>query len=492
MLNSVTRIEFLERGNRLLFLTLAIATFFAFWKLGMTDIEDWDEARQIINAVEMEHRGNYVDYFYADKIDTWNSKPPLLIWGMVGSYRLFGPGIFSSRLPSAIAALAFFFFAFSFVSLYRSKLFAFGVCLILMSCRAVFEPHIARTADFDAFLILFLAGFTYCFALHHDFNRRYAILGAGVFLGLAFFSKGTTSVFLLPGAVLYSLISGKLLSQFKDRAVWAALAIYVLMAGSWFFISATYGMSFNQTESIYGSSGSLRTMLINDTWDRFVGQSAFEGERGRKPFYFFVILDILMNVWNYVFYLGIIIGMYSLIRSGREWKEKILSKDNRLPALSFCMILTIMLLLEASATKLVWYYAPMFMFVAVIVMETIRYITKRNAHFAKLAAVLFIGLLIRHFLFIDSLPQKTTPWLKANRELIMESDRVFVVGNIRPSIYAQLKLLNYRTHLAASSADELRSGPSTAYVYRNTENSAFISSDCNDEFCFGTKAGEGD
>jgi 4-amino-4-deoxy-L-arabinose transferase-like glycosyltransferase len=66
MANSIIRSELLETGNRLLFLTLVIATFLAFWKLGTKDIEDWDEARQVITAVEMEHRGNYFDYFYAD------------------------------------------------------------------------------------------------------------------------------------------------------------------------------------------------------------------------------------------------------------------------------------------------------------------------------------------------------------------------------------------------------------------------------------------
>ncbi|MFT5280397.1 MAG: 4-amino-4-deoxy-L-arabinose transferase-like glycosyltransferase, partial [Bacteroidia bacterium] len=455
MANSIIRSELLETGNRLLFLTLVIATFLAFWKLGTKDIEDWDEARQVITAVEMEHRGNYFDYFYADKIDTWNAKPPLLIWSMVGAYKLLGPSIFSSRLPSAVAAITFFFLVFSFVNLYRSKFFAFGVCLVLMSCRAVFEPHIGRTADFDAFLILFLAGFTYCFALHHDFKHRYAILGAGVFLGLAFYCKGTTSVFLLPGAVLYSLISGTILSQLKSKTVWVGLAIYAMIAGSWFFISATYGASFNEAESIYGNTNSVNTMLINDTWDRFVGNAAFEDERGGKPFYFFVILDILMNVWGYVFYLGVIIGIYSLVRSGKEWIGKILSKHNRLLTLSFCTVLTIMLLLEMSATKMGWYYAPMFMFIAIIVMETVKYLAQINRVFRSISLLLFAGLLVRHFMFIDSLPQKTTPWLESNREAIAKSDKIYLIGDIRPSVYAQLKLINYHTHIGAPAAEEV-------------------------------------
>jgi len=485
MLNYVTRIEFLESGNRLLFLTLVIAAFLAFWKLGAKDIEDWDEARQIINAVEMEHRGNYVDYFYDDKIDTWSSKPPLLIWSMVASYKFLGTSIFSSRLPNAIASIAFFCIVFSFVRLYRSRWFAFGTCLILMSCRAVFEAHIGRTADFDGFLILFLAGFSYFFVRHHDFGHRTAILWAGVCLGLAFYSKGTTSVFLLPGALLYTLVSGTFLQQLKNRVVWITLLIYLIIAGSWLSLSGIYGAGFDETQSVYGSSNSWTTMFFNDTWDRFVGQAAFENERGAKPFYFFVILDILMNGWNYVFYLGVILGSYSLIRLGNGFKKQILNEQNRLLTLSFCMIITIMLLLEMSATKMGWYYAPMFMFVAVIVAETMAFVAKKSVISSRLVVVIIAVLFAKQFVFMDSRSSKTTEWLEENIATIEESDSIFLIGDTRPGLYAQLKLINYHSYLGLPSVGESNAG--SLYVYRSEGNSGFVSSSCNEEFCLGTK-----
>lgn len=470
--------KFIWQGNRLLLIVLLLASFFSIWKLGSTDVEDWDEARQIVTAVEMAHRGNYIDYYYGDEIDTWNSKPPLLIWSMTASYQLFGPSVFSSRLPSALASIVFLVVVFSLVSLYRSKLFAFGTCLILMSSRAVFEAHIGRTADFDGFLILFLAAFAYFFLLYHDFGYRWAILVAGAFLGLAFYSKGTTSVFLLPGTLVFVLLSGTFRKVLKDPNVWLAFLIYVGMASSWFYLSGKYGASFDASESHYGSDGALSTMLINDTWQRFIGQGTFGEERGTKPFYFFVILDILMGLWSYIFYAGVILGAYQLFRG--NWKEKIRSIHNKPLLFSTSMILTVMLILDLSAVKLGWYYAPIFMFVAILTMETIAYISEKIRPMKWVFGGLFLVLLIKQFLFINSRPAKTTSWLEENAKEISGANCISVDGELRPSVYASLKLRNYNTHLLPSNETCVSQG---LMVLRKGEDPAAVNLSCNEEFC---------
>ena len=62
----------------------------------------WDESRNIINALEMDRRGLGIVTTWRGAADLWNTKPPLLIWLMVGSVRLFGASVWPLRLPGMV------------------------------------------------------------------------------------------------------------------------------------------------------------------------------------------------------------------------------------------------------------------------------------------------------------------------------------------------------------------------------------------------------
>src|SRR5262249_154660 len=143
------------------------------------------------------------------KIDSWNAKPPLLVWSIVLAYKIFGYNAFALRFFSAVASVFFFFFAFKLVRLYADEKTAFITCLILLTCKAVIGSHVGRSGDTDAFLLLFLTASLYYFLLFIDFGKRSAIFPSAIFWGLAFYAKGTTSFLLLPGLALYTIVTGK-------------------------------------------------------------------------------------------------------------------------------------------------------------------------------------------------------------------------------------------------------------------------------------------
>jgi 4-amino-4-deoxy-L-arabinose transferase-like glycosyltransferase len=119
----------------------------------------------------MAHNGDYVHFYYNGKPDTWNAKPPLLIWSIVLAYKLFGYNAFALRFFSAVASVFFFFFAFKLVRLYANEKFAFIASLILLTCKAVIGFHVGRTGDADALLLLFVTASLYYFLLFIDFGK---------------------------------------------------------------------------------------------------------------------------------------------------------------------------------------------------------------------------------------------------------------------------------------------------------------------------------
>ena len=72
-----------------LFLSLFAAILLALLAYNVP-VHEWDESRNGINAIEMLGNGDWLNLHYAGKVDTWNAKPPLLIWCIALSFKIFG------------------------------------------------------------------------------------------------------------------------------------------------------------------------------------------------------------------------------------------------------------------------------------------------------------------------------------------------------------------------------------------------------------------
>jgi 4-amino-4-deoxy-L-arabinose transferase-like glycosyltransferase len=441
--------EKIEQKNGYLWLTLVLAIVLSFWKLGGDEVHVWDEARQGITALEMHERGDYINYYYADQLDTWSAKPPLLIWCMTASYHVFGYNAFGMRVPAALATILFFLFAFRLVRLYKSGQFAFLTCVILMGCHAVLGAHIGRTADFDAFLLPALTAFVFFFLQYHDFGKKSGMLWAGVALGLAFYAKGTTAVFLLPGAFLYVVISGNFLRVLKEWRTYAALAIFAGFVGSWIYIVVAHGAEFVQSER-WGDNA-VDTMFFYDTIARLTDGNFHDNKS--DPFFFFSSLDIKMNVWNYIFYLGVVLGIVQLAQQRKQLLSFVRKPENRLALVSFCMIFSVGLLLSLSSNKLGWYLAPIHLFVGVIAMLFIHYVSTK----VKFVWIAFLGVFlftfVRHFDHLNSPETPMGDWIEAHKEEVLAADEIYLYRTQQQDLFLYLKWLNYEVRMIKEIED---------------------------------------
>lgn len=216
-------------------LFMAASSIFLFFDPKTPPVALQDEARNAINALEMYLRGYSLVTTFNFHPDLWNTKPPLLIWGMTASMTVFGPSEWAIRLPSALAALGMLLCTLLFVRrITGSLLMAVGAALILLLSPGFFGEHGARTADFDAPLAFFVtAGLQLTFfTIHRARPRIRSMLAIGGLIALGAMTKSIAAFIPLPGVLLYLAIVGCLnraMSHWRRYALAAMVAVAPLL-----------------------------------------------------------------------------------------------------------------------------------------------------------------------------------------------------------------------------------------------------------------------
>lgn len=429
---------------------LVSACFFCFHKLAKWDISDWDEARNGVNAFEMLQDHDYFNLHYAHKLDTWNNKPPLVIWLIAGSYKIWGFNAFALRFPSAIATILFFIYFFNLVKLYESELFAFICSLILLSCKGILGFHVARNGDFDATLILFETAAIYYFLSFLKGRNENHILCCGLFFGLAFWTKGTAFLLLIPGLIFYLVFTGQIKTFLTQRRTWLSIGIFAFITATYFILSFRYAKTFDSNESFYHNKNAVQTMLFNDTYQRFFD---INFRNDKKPDYFYVIhnLDARFNIWNYVLYLTLIVVLSAKFKSGKTPASII----DRSPLFSFSLILffSMAIILTISADKKTWYLAPAIPFAAIITGYGIIWFVQSYRKLKVLPLALIAYLLFRHYSFLTSPYRDINTFWDSQKEAIKSADRIFIKDYPAQSLQLLLlwtqKSVFYKEELAA-------------------------------------------
>lgn len=378
------------RSRLLFWMVMALAAFMLFGWLGTGDVNEWDEARNGANAWEMLRRGDPINLWYAGELDTWNAKPPLVIWLIAGSYRLFGYNEWALRLPSAIAGLLFFAVFFKLVRRIADEKVAAMSCVILLCCKAVISHHVFRTGDFDGPLVLFVTAALYFSLRYLEDSQRWAAVAAGAMLGLAFLTKGPAGFILVPGMFCYVALRGELKRILRMPAMWVGIAVVATVVTAWLAAVARWGI--HSPSSFYGTDNSVETTLIHDVWRR-ITEKNFSGEWDHNPAFFLLNLEARMNLWHIVFYVGAAVAIYKLWVARRNLLAFLRRPDNRAVLLCVCLVLPVALLLTVAQGAHDWYAAPVLPWVAVLIAVFIRWTVAkwRPVRWIWLGMALFTG-----------------------------------------------------------------------------------------------------
>ena len=192
-----------------------------------------DEPRYAQIAREMFLSGDYVSPHLSGLL--WFEKPVLFYWLAASSYHFFGVSEFAARLPSALLSLLAI--GFVFYGLRRSGWTRWGIgsALVLATSALWLVFSFAASTDMVLSSTLCLALLSGFLASTGEGKSRIGFLGlCAVFTAAAMLAKGLIGVFLVVAILgIYVFWTRRAILR-SGKDVFLALAIFVVVAGSWY------------------------------------------------------------------------------------------------------------------------------------------------------------------------------------------------------------------------------------------------------------------
>jgi 4-amino-4-deoxy-L-arabinose transferase-like glycosyltransferase len=385
------------RVSYLLWAALALASLPIFYDLDGLALRRWDESRNLLNSFEMYQSGELMIKKYQGQPDLWETKPNLLNWVQVGFFKVFGPGVWAGRLPSAVAA---FLTCLTLLWLFGSKLKApvtgAMAIIILISNEGYVRHHGIRTAESDSLLTLFLLlQAIFIFLYFEDSRRKWLFLFFGALSG-AVLTKGISGMLFCPPLFFYAIGHwGKFKTTLSAPALYLSLGVFLVL------VIGFYGWREHLLP------GYLEAVWNNELGGRYFG--ALEGNGHPFSFYFGQIYQTMFSYWL----LFLAAGLYFSFRLQA-------GPIRRFPLLVISTAILFLLIISFGQTKLPWYDVPVYPLFACIsalgLYQLLMYLQSRlKIHFGKAPVRLIIAIIASVILVIPYL-NTLSKW----RKLIME------------------------------------------------------------------------
>ena len=260
-------------------LLLVIFTSLYIGCLGKPAVIDYDEGVYAEVSREMFTQHQYV--LPSLNYEGFYEKPPMLYWGQMLGYRLFGTNSFGARFINALAGLATVLLVFLAGRRPLGSTTAFRAALILGS--SLFFVYLSRIAMTDMLLTFF---FMLCLCCSWWGVERHLQQKSGapwfwtgcVFAGLAMLTKGAIgALFPFVTAFLYLLSIGRLRLLFK-RSWFIPGSLLLLGIGfSWYLL-----LGFSHPEGF----AFMKDLFLKQHIQRFT--TPLEGHSG--PIYFYLVI----------------------------------------------------------------------------------------------------------------------------------------------------------------------------------------------------------
>lgn len=231
-----SNIEFSRAGAIAVFL---LAVYFFCHDLGKFPILQWDEARYVNNSVEILLHGHWLDYRMDGLIDTWNFKPPLVLWLQVASMKIWGATEWGVRFPTVLASMGILLTLFWFaIRVLHSPRIAWVTGLFFLASGGFIGPHMGRTADLDAVQTFFTTLYSLLFLQYmlEGKNPRKTFVLLGALVVLSFLCKGMPGLMLLPYLFIISLLHGNYKKVFPVKEVYFVAAAALLFCAAYYWI----------------------------------------------------------------------------------------------------------------------------------------------------------------------------------------------------------------------------------------------------------------
>lgn len=210
---------------------MALSVYFVlFQQLENFPIRTWDESTYAVNAYEMIQNGDYITpHINGNQDNTWNTKPPLLIWFQIIFIKLLGFNELAIRLPSAIATAITALLIFIFIKKRFSIAFAYSSFFVFISSIGISDFHTGRTGDTDALFTLFaICAIAELYKWLKESTSK-SLLLFFIYLTLCFLTKSIAFLMFCPGFLLTILLFKKIKETFFNKYFVFGLIVFFLV-----------------------------------------------------------------------------------------------------------------------------------------------------------------------------------------------------------------------------------------------------------------------
>jgi len=358
------------------------------------------------------------------------------------------------RLPSALAALATVVLLVLFSwKLLKRPLIGFLASLILITAKGYTGAHVARSGDFDSLLTLWETGYLlafFTFFCHFDsLKKRKWLFLTALFIALASLTKGIAGFFFMVGILIFTVLFGvsekreenksspQNFGQFLSwRPTWGAALLALLPIVLFYFFRDM------------ANPGYFSAVMENEMGGRYLDAKPMH----QHPWYHYIqwMYKEEFRPWLLWVPIGIAAGLW---QKGRFRKLTLLLVIN---ALAFLVILGV------GQTKIIWYAAPIYPSLSLLIAFGFERLINGAAHLLSLNKVKTYGLTALFVLAIFTLPYEKT----INR----------VYGEQHPKWdWPVLKYRDFMSHIKGTKDYTIVHGRynSTVKFYTNTHNLMF-------------------
>lgn len=415
-----------------------------------TPIEIWDEGIYSNNALEMAQSNNYLVLQNNGTPSFYNTKPPLAIWMQSISISIFGINEFAVRFPSLVAILFVCLALIRFLNKYfpQKAVSTFAVLTLLTSI-GFMDHHVGATGDLDALLCLWTTLLTLVLLdalLYTPEKRELArkIWIAGGFFICGFLTKSFAILLPLPGLFILVLLSGKTRQIIFNKHTWfVALASVLLICGYYWLVNTRHPgyfdkVWFSEVERLYKN--------IMPT-------------HGRPWHFYFGNLTDRFLPWIYVLIPFFILNQFSRIALTRK-----------LSLYCFLFSLVYLIMISIPKVKLIWYDAPIYPFLAILIGQGIHEIIQYSRQLlpSRLMPVMIALFVVFYLVIFARLMQKRSHFILEEQEregfFIRESFRhiqpkrsIVLMRAEYPDYYDQLNFYRKKYRIDQQSDIQLRS-----------------------------------
>jgi len=345
ILSAFTSLQSGHWSDKLFIFVLAIGVYFSlFSTLGEAPLAMWDEARYANNALDLFEHPHLFRVTHLSEPDSFNTKPALVIGLQAICMRLFGISEFAVRLPSALFGLLTLVLVYLFSRrFFKNSLAAWLSAAILLCSSGFMSGHNVRTGDLDAALVfwLMLGLFTAVdLVVNRPENSRkhYLLLALSVIGG--FLTKGIAAFFFLPYLLLIPLIFRRFYI-FRDKNLYLSGLVVLVFCAGYYALRELYMPGYLE-------------LVYKYEWKRYTEEVM---SWQVHPFFWYLEQMATLRFYPFIYFLPLsLVGCYYF--------------KNKQHIAYFSLLLTALgyfLFISYPAVKLLWYDAPLFPVLALLV-----------------------------------------------------------------------------------------------------------------------------